>query len=99
MLAAYTPPEIPLAVSTWGNDLTYHGRGSPLMRSFTIRTLRRADGLLADAQRDLRLGRQWGFDPEKPVLEVPVEPASTWWKCTNHHPNYRSIHCRLMRPW
>jgi glycosyltransferase involved in cell wall biosynthesis len=71
MLASYTPPEFPLAVSTWGNDLTYHGRGSPLMRSFTIRTLKRADGLLADAQRDLRLGRQWGFDPEKPVLEVP----------------------------
>ena len=71
MLAAYAPPEYPLAVSTWGNDLTYHGHGSPLMRSFTIRTLRRADALLADTQRDLRLGWQWGFDPGKPILEVP----------------------------
>lgn len=71
MLAAYAPPEFPLAVSTWGNDLTFHARGSPMMRRFTTRTLRRADALLADAQRDLRLGYQWGFDPERPVLVVP----------------------------
>lgn len=71
MLAAYTPPEIPLVVSIWGNDLTYHARGSLLMRALTEQTLRRADGLLADARRDLRLGQLWGFQAERPSLAVP----------------------------
>ena len=41
------------------------------MQKATLRTLERADGLLADAQRDIRLGRQWGFDFDKPNLVVP----------------------------
>jgi len=71
MLAAQTPASIPLAVSIWGNDLTYHANGSPWMKAYTLRTLRRADGLLADARRDIRLGQLWGFLPEKPALVVP----------------------------
>jgi len=71
MLAAYAPPEIPLAVSIWGNDLTLHGKGSAAMRRYTARTLQRANGLAADAQRDIRLARAWGFDEDKPVLTVP----------------------------
>jgi len=71
MLASYTPPEVPLAVSVWGNDLTLHGRGSPWMQAMTLRTLRRANGLLTDTQRDIRLGRQWGFYPNRPTLVVP----------------------------
>lgn len=71
MLAAYTPPEIPLLVSIWGNDLTLHAKRSRAMRNATLRTLQRADGLIADAQRDIRLGHHWGFAQEKPTLVVP----------------------------
>lgn len=71
MLACVTPPEIPFLVSIWGNDLTLHAHGSPLMAVFTRRVLRRADALLADAQRDLRLAVSWGLRSGVPTLEVP----------------------------
>ena len=71
MLASFGPEGIPLVVSIWGNDLTLHGRGSPLMRSLTVHALHRASGLLADASRDLRLGVEWGFDRNRPTLVVP----------------------------
>lgn len=71
MLASYTPPGLPLLVSIWGNDLTLHAHGSPWMRSATRHCLQRTQGLLADAQRDLRLAAQWGLRPSTPTLEVP----------------------------
>ena len=71
MLAASTPPGIPVVVSIWGNDLTLHAYGSRSMTRATIRALKRADGLMADARRDIRLSRQWGFDQERPNLVVP----------------------------
>ncbi len=71
ILAAYTPPTIPFVVSIWGNDLTLHARRSESMARLTRRALRRADGLMADAQRDIRLGREWGFALNRPALVVP----------------------------
>jgi glycosyltransferase involved in cell wall biosynthesis len=71
MLASYTPREIPLVVSIWGNDLTLHAHGSAWMGDLTRSTLHRAQGLMADARRDLRLAVQWGFDPAAPALAVP----------------------------
>lgn len=71
MLAAATPPSLPLVVSIWGNDLTLHAQGSRWMAAATRRTLQRADALVADAARDLRLAAAWGFDPQKPRLLVP----------------------------
>ena len=71
MLAATTPPGIPLFISTWGNDLTLHARGSFLMARQTRCVLNRADGLITDTQRDIRLGHKWGFLPGKPTLVVP----------------------------
>jgi glycosyltransferase involved in cell wall biosynthesis len=71
MLASYLPEGIPLLVSTWGNDLTLHARGSALMGTFTRRTLKRANGLISDTLRDIRLAREWGLAPDAPVLEVP----------------------------
>lgn len=71
MLAAAAEPDVPLVVTVWGNDLTLHAPASPLMRSWTRRTLRRANGLLADAARDLRLARGWGFSPDRPAQVVP----------------------------
>jgi len=71
MLAASAPREVPLVVSIWGNDLTLHAHGSFMMNWLTRWSLRRAHGLLADAQRDIRLGREWGFVAAKPTLVVP----------------------------
>lgn len=71
MLASYTPRSLPLVVSIWGNDLTLHTRGSSAMRRWTRRVLSHADGLLADAPRDIRLSSQWGFDQNMPALVVP----------------------------
>jgi hypothetical protein len=71
MLASVTPAGIPLAVSIWGNDLTLHAGRSAWLAALTRRTLRRADGLLADAGRDIRLAEQWGFPANKPSLVVP----------------------------
>jgi glycosyltransferase involved in cell wall biosynthesis len=71
MLAAVTPTDIPMVVSIWGNDLTLHARGSILMARLTRRTLRRADGLIADTTRDIRLGHDWDFATDRPTLVVP----------------------------
>src|SRR5512133_854045 len=70
MLASWTPPGVPLVVSIWGNDLTLHARGSSSMAGLTRKTLARADALVADAERDIRLGRAWGFEMDKPTLVV-----------------------------
>ena len=71
MLAAVTPAEIPLIVSIWGNDLTFHARTSFLMKRQTRRALARADGLLADANRDVRLAFQWGLQADAPTAVLP----------------------------
>ena len=71
MLARHTLSGIPLIVSIWGNDLTLHARGSNAMAGATRQVLQRADGLMADTCRDLRLAFMWGFDPDKPTLNVP----------------------------
>ena len=71
MLAAHTPSLYPLVLSTWGNDLTLHARGSALMAAATRRALRRADGLMSDTLRDLRLAGEWGFREGLPTLAVP----------------------------
>lgn len=71
MLARVTPIGIPFLVSIWGNDLTLHAKGSPLMARETRRVLLRADGLMADASRDLRMGKEWGLRVDTPTLCVP----------------------------
>jgi len=71
MLGSYTPKEVPFIVGTWGNDLTLHAKGSPLMRSSTHRCLQRANGLTSDTYRDVRLAHQWGLKEGSPALVVP----------------------------
>jgi glycosyltransferase involved in cell wall biosynthesis len=71
MLSYRSPVEIPFLVSIWGNDITLHARGSPLMTTLTHRVLCRVDGLLADCHRDIRLGYAWGLRPNVPTLVVP----------------------------
>lgn len=71
MLASWAPDGIPLAVSIWGNDLTLHAGGSSAMTRLTRKILARADALVADTERDIRMGRAWGFNADKPTLVVP----------------------------
>ncbi len=71
MLAADAYMGTPLAVSVWGNDFTLHAPSNGLMRHYTSWAMQVADGLHADCQRDIRLGRQWGFEPSRPTLVTP----------------------------
>lgn len=71
MLAAQAGKLAPLLVSVWGNDFTLHAPSTPLMRHYTVSALKAADALLADCERDIRLGKQWGFASQKPSLVIP----------------------------
>jgi glycosyltransferase involved in cell wall biosynthesis len=71
MLAADAYMRIPLIVSVWGNDFTLHAPSTALMRHYTIWTMKVADALHADCERDIRLGKEWGFNPTKPTLVAP----------------------------
>jgi glycosyltransferase involved in cell wall biosynthesis len=71
MLAAGLPQDVPLLLSTWGNDLTLHARGSFLMKRLTRKTLRRADGLFSDTRRDIQLANEWGLQPGRPAITIP----------------------------
>lgn len=71
MLAAGLPQGIPLLISTWGNDLTLHARGSRLMKQLTRRALGRADGLCSDTRRDVQLAKEWGLKASCPALTIP----------------------------
>jgi glycosyltransferase involved in cell wall biosynthesis len=71
MLAYRLPREVPFIVSIWGNDLTLHAPGSFLMAAYTRNVLKRADALMADTIRDIRLGKNWGFRESRPTHTVP----------------------------
>jgi glycosyltransferase involved in cell wall biosynthesis len=71
MVAAAARMTFPLVVSVWGSDFIQHANSSPLMRSWTRKTMLAADGLHPDCERDLRIGRQWGFSATKPHLVIP----------------------------
>jgi glycosyltransferase involved in cell wall biosynthesis len=71
MLAADAHAGVPLIVSVWGNDFTWHAPSTPLMRHYTHWTMKVADALHADCERDIRLGKEWGFNPTRPTLVTP----------------------------
>lgn len=71
MLAAEAYTGAPLLVSVWGNDFTLHAPSTSMMRHYTKWTMNVADALHADCQRDIRLGKEWGFDAKKPTLVTP----------------------------
>jgi glycosyltransferase involved in cell wall biosynthesis len=58
-------------VSTWGNDFTLHAPSTPLMRRYTRKTMQAITALHADAERDIRLAREWGLGEEKLTLVAP----------------------------
>ena len=111
MLGSYTPLSTPFVVSTWGNDLTLHAKGSFLMRSNTRKCLQRADGLTSDTWRDLRLARQWGLTDSAPTLVVPgcsgidmqsiLDPDAVLFNASAYHipqGNLWAVNPRGMRP-
>ncbi len=71
MLAADAYTGIPLLISVWGNDFTLHASSTSLMDHYTHWTMNVADALHADCYRDIRLAKQWGFEPSKPTLVTP----------------------------
>ena len=71
MLATLADPAAPLVVSIWGNDFTLHAVSNPWMGNLTRRTLRRADAIHADCQRDIRLAQTWGFPLDRPYRVLP----------------------------
>lgn len=71
MVAANAMLPAPLLISTWGNDLTLHARGSPLMQKLTRQTLQHCTALIADTHRDIRLAQKWGLGEHCPTLVVP----------------------------
>jgi len=71
MLAVLAEPEAPVLISVWGNDFTLHAVSTPLMARYTRLALQGAAALHADCQRDLRLGRAWGFPEDRPVVVLP----------------------------
>ena len=71
MLAADAYTGAPLIVSVWGNDFTLHAPSTPLMKHYTRWTMQVADALHADCERDIRLGKEWGFRADKPTLVTP----------------------------
>jgi glycosyltransferase involved in cell wall biosynthesis len=64
---------VPLLVSVWGDDFTYHARSSPMMAGLTRETMERTDGLHSDCQRDVKLAFQWGLRIDTKTL---VEPGN-----------------------
>lgn len=64
-------PRPAFIVSIWGNDFTLHAPSTPLMKYYTRKVMKSADGLHADVERDIRLAREWGLDEEKPTLVAP----------------------------
>jgi glycosyltransferase involved in cell wall biosynthesis len=71
LLSQVTPKHIPLIVSIWGNDITLHAKGSPIMAAATRRVLQRADALIADTHRDIHLGKEWGLRKDAKTLVIP----------------------------
>jgi glycosyltransferase involved in cell wall biosynthesis len=71
MLAADAYTGVPLIISTWGNDFTLHAPSTRLMEHYTQWTMKVADALHADCQRDVRLAQKWGFAKDKLSLVTP----------------------------
>ena len=65
------PPQMPLAVSIWGNDLTHEALRNRLAGQAARKVLAGADLLFADCQRDIDLAGAWGLRPATPTAILP----------------------------
>jgi len=64
-------PRPPLLVSVWGNDFTLHAPATRRLTRLTQQTMKYADALHTDCQRDLALALEWGFSNQKPGIVLP----------------------------
>jgi glycosyltransferase involved in cell wall biosynthesis len=64
---------LPLLVSVWGDDFTYHASSSPMMKQLTRNTMRKSDALHSDCRRDIRLAFEWGLRIDTMTI---VEPGN-----------------------
>jgi glycosyltransferase involved in cell wall biosynthesis len=71
MLAGLANANLPMVISTWGNDFTLHAPATRQMGKLTRNALRGATALLSDTQIDIKRAASWGFDSQKPSLVVP----------------------------
>ena len=102
MMAADAYTGVPLIVSSWGNDFTLHAPSTRLMSHYTRWTMKVADALHADCQRDVRLAWEWGFGKGRPSL---VAPGNGGVRTDIFHPHLKSgeepvtINPRGFRPY
>jgi glycosyltransferase involved in cell wall biosynthesis len=61
----------PLLVSIWGNDFTLHAPATRRLTDLTRLTMRQADALHTDCQRDFQLAQHWGFEASRPGVVLP----------------------------
>jgi len=71
MASIATPRDVPLIVSIWGNDFTLQAARNPLIAAMTRMTMRRADAIHADCERDVRLAHEWGLNLSKRTIVLP----------------------------
>lgn len=71
MLAGLTNPDIPVIISTWGNDFTLHAPSTRRMGALTRHALTNASALISDTHVDIQRAVEWGFDLHQPTLVVP----------------------------
>ncbi len=64
---------LPLLVSVWGDDFTYHARSSPMMDRLTRNTMHKVDALHSDCRRDIKLAIKWGLRIDTMTM---VEPGN-----------------------
>jgi glycosyltransferase involved in cell wall biosynthesis len=64
---------LPLLVSVWGDDFTYHAQSSPMMKQWTRTTMKKVDALHSDCRRDIRLAIEWGMRIDTMTM---VEPGN-----------------------
>lgn len=70
ILASLAVRRRPLLISCWGNDFTLFTATAP-DRLLVRRAMLRTDALHCDCDKDVRLARNWGFDPGKPSVVLP----------------------------
>ena len=69
--AARATVQIPLIISSWGNDFTLHAPSTRFMSHYTRRAMQFTDAFHADCIRDVRLAKEWGLNSSKPTLIAP----------------------------
>lgn len=71
VLASSLRTQVPLIVSTWGNDLTLWASRRRRMAVVTRKVLARADALHCDCERDRVLAHRRGFPDSRPSIVLP----------------------------